>query len=312
MKYKSLALAIATSCMLLPEISYANTPCYEESSNCINLFADEGISNQELIKVSDDEYVFEYLKNGQPVTTVVKKDGDVVHVKIDTNGSETIEYQNTIDRTYLGPISRSGVVSCTGDSTWSMPNGKFDWDGVKYFNPRTSVYGHPDKDHYYIQTGESKVIRGKENIHIMFSKATSEILTQTPAWALGGMIGAVMSSATAAVVGTFMAGPLGTTAGAAVGGLAGGVVGAVAGAAIAVSSGAILGQDLPDEEGNVWMVMDLYSVQYLDLDESSGLFSTTFRLHGRASFRTASIGKYCAKNLSVDVDKSFTVYHRPQ
>lgn len=299
MKCKSLAIAVAAACLMTSSLSYASTPCSDDSSNCLTVHGSDSVSKEELIKISDNHYIFQYEQEGRKVSVTGKKSGDVVYTEVIVDGNITAAYEYLASADGLGPTRRvrRNTEDCSGDSTW-MPSGSFEWDFVKYVNPRNSTYGHPDKEFYDIPIFDDYVRNGHKYIHFQLSKTASGILTQAPAWMIGTVLGGVVTSAAGAVIGSFIAPPVGT----AVGGAAGLVLGGAGGALFAVVTGEIANEKLRDEDGNVWMVIDKGAFVDLEMVTESGWLVDTHYFRGTAHYKYISIGQYCSQNLDVEVN----------
>ncbi|MYM60270.1 hypothetical protein GTG28_13635 [Vibrio sp. OCN044] len=287
--------AILMSLTLSPVALATNDVVAAKSNNPITNSA-AMITNEALIKQSENEYIYQFTYKGQSVETTLQKKGQHISYQVYVDGDFLFNQSYKVDdQDKYMPSSQSQKNTLQFEH--QLLNEQSVFDGLDYIKSRNATFAHPDKEKYDIDIFEHSVLVGDDFIHVQVGKTASGIIVGAPAWVIGGMVGGSVG----AVAASWIGGP----PGAATAGVGGALVGAMVGNLLSVVTGEILSEYLRDEDGNIWLVIDPYSEHddTLRIDEESNwLGIKSYYLRGTKFFKYASIGKFYTENLEITLD----------
>lgn len=215
----------------------------------ISAFASNEVTNQsdsfslEIVKINEDTYktitnidgtLFESIstKNDEmnTVKMVVTKDGDALASEILSLSDLTTVGEAFIKESNEERSIKNSFMAVTAASNYTF-------DGISMTSEsRTQPYAHPDKVLYNIAPYENWHKEGYSKHFIQFNQYDSSSFTQMPAWAIGGVVGAVLT-------GIYTKNGYAAIVGGAIGGFVGAYLGGQAGRVL-------------DEDGCFWLIVD--------------------------------------------------------
>jgi len=192
-------------------------------------------------KVSDSEYHFIVTKDGHTTMCIATKTNKSVTSKyyydnelilnenIDLKKSENF---GSIQKTSAPTTKKSEIaVSLSAEATHFTTDG-----GVHYSGKSASIpYHHPDKGWYGISPYETWAVYGTYNYYEQINYYDSQSILQSPTWAIGSGIGALVGGVASKNLG-------------------GSVIGAIIGGAFGGYFGAQI-QRIADENGCIWFII---------------------------------------------------------
>ncbi|WP_341661543.1 hypothetical protein [Vibrio sp.] len=147
------------------------------------------ITNEVLVKTSENEYIYQFNYKGQSVESYAKKRGDTVSYQVYFDGNFLFEQEYSVNNQAKALANYSIVPSSS--STDTMLVNETSWfDGLQHVKSRSATYKHPDKEKYDLDIFETVYVNGTDYIHLQIGKTASGILVNAPTWMVGSMIGA--------------------------------------------------------------------------------------------------------------------------